>query len=60
MTAYPPHVVEQALAHAISDKVERTYQRGDLIDKRRRLMEDWAKFCGRVNVSHGEVVAIRS
>ena len=59
-TAYPPHVVEQALAHAISNAVERTYQRGDLIQKRRRLMEDWAKFCGRVNVSHGEVVAIRS
>jgi integrase len=63
MTAYPNHVVEQALAHAISNAVEATYQRGDLIAKRRRLMEDWAKYCGRVNVSHekhlGEVVAIR-
>jgi integrase len=59
-TAYPPHVVEQALAHTISNAVERTYQRGDLIQKRQRLMEDWAKYCGRVNASHGEVVALRS
>ena len=63
MTAYPNHVVEQALAHTISNAVEKTYQRGDLIEKRRRLMEDWAKYCGRVNVSHekhsGEVVTLR-
>jgi integrase len=58
-TAYPNHVVEQALAHAISNAIEKTYQRGDLIDKRRRLMEDWAKFCGRVKYS-GDVVALRA
>jgi integrase len=59
-TAYPNHVVEQALAHAISNAVEATYQRGDLIDKRRRLMEDWAKFCGRSALrSAGDVVALR-
>jgi integrase len=61
MTAYPNHVVEQALAHTISNAVEAAYQRGDLIQKRRRLMEDWAKFCGRAatRVAGGEVVALR-
>jgi integrase len=44
-TAYPNHVVEMALAHAIPDAVEAAYRRGDLLDKRRRLMDDWARFC---------------
>ena len=35
-----------ALAHAISDKVEAAYRRGDLFEKRRQLMEHWATFCG--------------
>ena len=43
-TNYPRDVAEQALAHVLSDKVEAAYRRGDLIDKRRRLMADWATF----------------
>ena len=46
-TNYPNHVVEMALAHAVGDKVEAAYRRGDLFEKRRRLMEDWAQYCGR-------------
>jgi hypothetical protein len=34
-----------ALAHAVGDKVEAAYRRGDLFDKRRRLMAEWAAFC---------------
>ena len=34
-----------ALAHVVGDKVEAAYRRGDLFEKRRRLAEDWAKFC---------------
>jgi len=45
-TDCPREVAEAALAHTISDKVEAAYRRGDLFDKRRRLMEDWAAFCG--------------
>ena len=44
-TNYPHHVCEAALAHTIPDVVERAYQRGDLFDKRRRLLDDWAQFC---------------
>lgn len=47
-TNYPRDVAEQALAHAISSKVEAAYRRGDLFEKRRRLMADWATFVGRV------------
>ena len=43
-TAYPNHVVEMALAHAISNGVEAAYRRGDLFEKRRRLMEEWADY----------------
>jgi integrase len=58
-TAYPNHVVEQALAHAIGNGVEAAYRRGDLFEKRRRLMDDWARYCGGANVSSGEVVTLR-
>ena len=52
-------VAEAALAHTLSDKVEAAYRRGDLIEKRRRLMEDWAAFCARP-VMNGSVVPIRA
>lgn len=44
-TNYPRDVAEMALAHAIGDKVEAAYRRGDLIEKRMRLMKDWAAYC---------------
>ena len=44
-TNFPNHVVEMALAHAVGDKVEAAYRRGDLFAKRQKLMEAWAAFC---------------
>ena len=58
-TAHPNHVVEMALAHAVGNAVEAAYRRGDLFEKRRRLMEDWAKYCGTSASSAGGVVALR-
>jgi integrase len=58
-TAYPRDVAEMALAHTIEDKSEAAYRRGDLIEKRRALMSDWAVHCGTVLVS-ADVVAIRA
>jgi integrase len=52
-TAYPNHVVELALAHAISNGVEAAYRRGDLFDKRRRLMTDWARYCATERTANG-------
>jgi len=58
-TSYPRDVAEMALAHAIEDKSEAAYRRGDLIEKRRALMSDWAGHCAVARVS-GDVVAIRA
>jgi integrase len=56
-TAYPREVVEMALAHVVENKVEAAYRRGDLFEKRRKLMEDWATFCEAA--PRGEVVSLR-
>ena len=45
-TNYPREVAEMALAHAVSDEVERAYRRSDLLEKRKRMMEEWARHCG--------------
>jgi integrase len=45
-THYPREVAEAALAHTLRDKVEAAYRRGDLFEKRRRLMDEWAVYCG--------------
>ncbi|ANX05388.1 tyrosine-type recombinase/integrase [Immundisolibacter cernigliae] len=47
-TAYPREVIEHALAHQLRDRAEAAYARGTLFDKRRRLMAEWAQFCGIV------------
>jgi integrase len=57
-TSHGGEVAEAALAHAVGDKVEAAYRRGDLFDKRRRLMEDWAAFCRR-SAAPGEIVPLR-
>ena len=44
-TNYPEFILEMALAHTVSDKVLAAYRRTDLLEKRRRLMADWARFC---------------
>jgi integrase len=44
-TNFPPEVAEAALAHAIGNKVEAAYRRGDLFEKRKRLMQAWADHC---------------
>ncbi len=48
-TNFPSEVAEMALAHAVGDKVEAAYRRGDLFERRRRIMAEWAKFCGTPN-----------
>jgi integrase len=57
-TAYPRDVVEMALAHIVKDKSEAAYWRGDALEKRLRLMEEWARYC-LVPEANGEVVSLR-
>lgn len=58
-TGYAHEVAEMALAHAIENKVERAYRRGDLFDKRRRLMNDWATYCATTPTAGDKVTPIR-
>jgi integrase len=59
-TAYPNELSEMALAHTVADKVEAAYRRGDMREKRRRLMEDWATFAANlVPSSTSKIVPIR-
>jgi integrase len=44
-TSFQNEIVEASLAHIIGGKVEQAYRRGDLFEKRRRLMQQWATFC---------------
>lgn len=44
-TDHPRELIEAALAHEVGGAVERAYRRGDALEKRRALMNDWAKFC---------------
>jgi integrase len=44
-SAFNNHVIELSLAHAIGNTVERSYRRGEMLEKRRKLMDAWATFC---------------
>jgi integrase len=57
-TNFAREVVEAALAHVVGNKVEAAYQRGDLFDKRRRLMDAWAEFCGK-NAAGAKILPLR-
>jgi integrase len=55
---FPNHIVEQALAHTISNAVEAAYRRGDLFEKRKLLMAEWAAFIERPSAT-ADVVPMR-
>lgn len=55
-TAFPAEVCEMALAHAIGDKTEAAYRRGDLLQKRFQLAQQWADFCDVVQPARGAKV----
>ena len=52
-TAFPREVIEHALAHQLKDKAEAAYQRGTLLEKRRRLMGEWARHCAVIQTTTG-------
>jgi hypothetical protein len=56
-TNYPREVCEMALAHTIGDKTEAAYRRGELFEKRRRLMLEWARYCDRI--TKGKVLPLQ-
>lgn len=56
-TGFPHEVCEMALAHTIGNKAEAAYRRGDLFQKRQRLMDDWATYCGSGEAAGGGTVS---
>lgn len=44
-TNHPGEISEMALAHSVRNKTEAAYRRGDLFEKRKLLMQDWADYC---------------
>ena len=58
-TNYPGDMAELALAHSIGDKVEAAYRRGDMLKKRFRMMNEWAKYCGTLRTGTANVVSLR-
>lgn len=59
-TNYPREVAEAALAHVVADKVEAAYRRSTLLEKRRRLMTEWADFLAQPETATASVTPIRA
>ena len=60
-TSAQNEIVEASLAHTIGSKVEQAYQRGDMFEKRRRLMQQWATFCAATPAGHAQkIVPLRA
>jgi hypothetical protein len=58
-TNFPREVAEAALAHVVGDRTEAAYRRGDLFEKRRRLMDAWAAHCLTKTGASSVVVALK-
>lgn len=57
-TSFPGDMAEMALAHTIGSKVEAAYRRGDMFERRRKMMEDWSAFLARPGRA-GDVVPFK-
>jgi integrase len=58
-TSFQNEIVEASLAHVTGNKVEQVYQRGDMFQKRRRLMNAWAEYRGKPAPADN-IVSLRS
>jgi integrase len=58
-TNFPREIIEAALAHVIGDAAEQAYARGDMLARRRQLMESWSDYCGQPDGADGVVVPLR-
>ncbi len=58
-TNFPREVIEAALAHVAGNKVEAAYQRGDVFDKRHRLMAAWSEYCASKPATETNILSIR-
>ena len=59
-TEYPRDLADMALAHTISDKTEAAYRRGNMLERRRAMMQDWANWLDRNAGTTGNVTSIKT
>lgn len=59
-TAYPRDMLEFSLAHTLENKVEAAYMHGTQIEKRRKLMQDWADYVDLPQAHGGNVIPLKS
>nr|WP_108051565.1 site-specific integrase [Bosea sp. 124] len=59
-TAFPREIAEAALAHVVGDETERAYRRGDALEKRRKIMDAWARFVGTPKAKGNNITPIRA
>ena len=59
-TSFQNEIVEASLAHIIGGKVEQAYMRGDMFEKRRRLMQQWATFCTTAPAPQSNITPLRA
>ena len=59
-TEYPRDLAEMALAHTIADKTEAAYRRGNMLERRRAMMQDWANWLDRKAGETGNVTSIKA
>ena len=57
-TSYPRELAEAALAHVLKNKAEAAYQRGDLLERRRKMMQAWAEYLDRTKAD-GKIIAMQ-
>jgi integrase len=57
-TAYSSEVAEMALAHSVGSRVEAAYSRGDLFEKRQRIMDGWAAFCSVIPADRADAKVV--
>lgn len=58
-TNYPRDLAEMALAHAIADKTEAAYRRGNMLERRREMMQDWSNWLDKKPESTSTVTSIK-
>ena len=59
-TAFPREIAEAALAHILTNKAEAAYQRGDLLERRRKLMTAWGRYATTPRKKGGSVTALNA
>ena len=58
-TAYPDEIRKAASGHTVGDAVQQAYQRTDLLEKRRRMMEDWSRYLNQTRKKYENIRSIK-